>query len=251
MIRGATAATAALALTLLAGGAYAADKDTSESAPAPETPPAAAAPAKTGSLGVPYLVRQGFWVEAQVGMFTAFGGSKGASNSQVWVDVQLGFDIPGVKRLSLFVAAGHGFNDSSCRYFVNGQGCDVYSLADDTSQGTAATDFSVIPIELGARYGTPDFAAKVIPNLYVDVLATVGYTIYTPLLMQGAAMGSPSVGFGAGLQYDTRLPGFSFGIEIMMRLGFLPGIAATASNPALPSQVYPAFTAYPRFQYTF
>jgi hypothetical protein len=250
MIRGTTAATAALGVALLTGSAAMAadvpDQDTQRAAP-PAADPSAP---QTSSLGIPYQIREGFFVEAQIGVFFDFGGLKGVSNAQPWTATQIGFNVPGVHRLSLFLSGGWGHNDGNCRYAAGGV-CDEYSLTDNTSEGQSATDFSLIPIEVGARYGFQDLSPAVIPNLFMYITAVAGYTIFAPQIMQSAPMGAPDFGVGFGVEYGTRLEGLSFGVEILVRLAFLGAIPATASNNALGASVLPSFTAYPRFQYVF
>lgn len=259
MIRRWMATAAALTAALLTAGVANAASSSTEAVTRPVgKDPSAQVPVPTNSLGTPFMVRTGLFVEGQLGVFTAFGGAKGASNAQPFTALQLGFDIPGVKRLSAFLGVSHGANDGSCHYYAKtsiGNQCYPFAVPNNSSQGEAPADFSVVPIEVGARYGFQDV---LLPNLFPYVMATVGYSMFTPVLTQGGASGAPHVGIGGGLQIGTHLQGFSFGVEVLFRLAIVPNAAvptdlATAFPEATAGglPVIPSFTAYPRFQYVF
>lgn len=243
MIRGAKAAAAALILVLLSGGVASA-KDGDDATP---PPPAAAS---VSGLGKPKEVKQGFYIETQIGVFTAFGGSKSVSNAQPWLGLQLGFDLPQVyKHLSFFIGAGQGFNDGACRYFDPVNGCDELTLADNSQPGQVPENFSVVPIELGTRVGLPmDLGLR---DLFFYFTGDVGYTLFSPALNQGIPPGAVHFGVGVGLEYGTRIVGLSFGIEVVTRFAFLSSVQATAVAPERSSQVMPYLTGYPRFNYVF
>jgi hypothetical protein len=270
MIRRSTAAAAALAALFTANVANAASSTEPVARPVSKDP---AATAVGSSLGTPFVVRQGLYVDGQLGVFTAFGGAAGASNAQPYVGLQIGYDIPGVKRLSLFLGAGMGTNDGSCHYYtkvtggvpvvapasVTGSGNQCYTYAASaTTFPEAPHDFQVIPIEVGARYGFADMIPALLPNFFPYVMAVGGYTLYTPALTRNGATGSGHVGVGGGVEFGTRLAGFSFGVEALVRLAFVPSApvpdemvseGASATSSTLP--ILPSLSIYPRFQYVF
>ena len=184
------------------------------------------------SNGVPYKLRTGWFAETQLGVFTAFGGSKSASNAQPYVALSLGFDIPAISnKFSVFLTAAHGPNAGSCRQYDEA-GCSVYKL-EDGSTAAAPDNFSIVPIEVGARWGFKDLAERLHP--YAGIVA--GYSLFTPQLFQDAPSGSAHAGVLGGIQFGTRLNGLTLGAEVMVRYSFSPGI--------------PSFAAYPRIAYVF
>lgn len=192
--------------------------------------PAAAEPAN----GVPFQPRTGWYAETQLGVFTALGGYKTFSNGQPYLAVSLGVDLP-VEDLSVFVSFAHGFNADSCRDVMDssqGPVCATYKL-EDGSPSAAVENFSVIPLELGARYGL----MEIVPRLKLTLAATVGYQLLTPRITETAPGGSPHAGLGVGVAYATRLPGLDVGAEVLGRLAFSP--------------MLPSLSVYPRIRYVF
>src|SRR5690606_22339182 len=115
----------------------------------------AAAQEKESSLGVDPGAKKGFSIELQGGVFTAFGGSRAASNAQPFTAVSIGFDLPQLAPgLGLFITAGHGANASSCREYTAKNGGNQCATWKDPPgvDNKAPEDFSVVPLELGARY---------------------------------------------------------------------------------------------------
>src|SRR5690606_8223134 len=149
-----------------------------------------------------------WFAETQLGVFTAFGGLKTASNAQPYVALSFGLDLP-VPNLSAFVTVGHGYNSGSCRDVIvrsQDEACNTYKL-EDGSPWAAPNDFSVIPAEVGARYSV----AEIVPRLKATVAATLGYSLLTPQITDTAPGGSPHAGLGVGVSYATRLPGLDIG----------------------------------------
>lgn len=183
--------------------------------------------------GTAYQPRKGFYVESQVGVFTAFGGAFGGSraysNAQPFMAVSVGMDIEAVKGLSGFLAVGHGFNSGACLDF-DGVGCALYP---GQSPAFSPDSFSVIPVELGARYAF----AEPVPRLTLNATLVAGYTLLTPQVTANAPGGSAHAGVGFGVDYATRFSGLSVGAELLVRSSFAPLI--------------PSFTAYPRFRFVF
>lgn len=185
------------------------------------------------SNGVPYQLRTGWFAETQVGVFTAFGGSKAASNAQPYLALSIGMDLPKVsKHFSIFLTAALGSNAGSCRQVDADNLCTQFKL-EDGSTAMAPENFNIIPIELGARWGFKDIAERLHP--YVGVVA--GYSLITPQIFQDAPGGSAHAGVLGGIQYGTRLNGLTLGVELMVRYAFSPAI--------------PSFAAYPRIAYVF
>ena len=79
--------------------------------------------------------------------------------------------------------------------------------------------------------------AELVPRLKATVVGTVGYQLLTPQITDGAPMGSPHVGIGAGVAYATRLPGLDVGAELLTRVAFTP--------------MLPSLSIYPRIRYVF
>src|SRR6185437_5788947 len=113
----------------------------------------------------------GFFTEVQLGFFTVFGGEKGVSNGQPYGALSLGYEIPipssATKQLTLFFTGAYGANAGSCRATMadpsSGQtGCEQYPLADNSTV-QAPENFSVIPIEVGARLGFKEFLPRMFP----------------------------------------------------------------------------------------
>lgn len=196
---------------------------------------ASAAEKPDPALGVEMTAKRGWSFETQVGVFTAFGGSRAASNAQPFTAVSIGLDLPQLAPgLSVFFAAAHGANAGSCRSTVkpvNGDGCTTYQAGGVDL--VAPQDFSVIPLELGARYAL----AEIVPRLTVNGTLAFGYSILTPTIVKDAPLGAPHVGLGAGLDYATRVEGLSVGAEVLFRM---------AVSPLLPS-----LAAYPRIRFVF
>lgn len=199
---------------------------------------AGSAEAKEPSTGVPYQPRQGWYTETQFGVFTAFGGynaigaSKPASNAQPFLALSVGRDLTEIAGgLSAFLTVAHGYNAGACRQ-ADSRGCATYKL-EDGSPALAPENFSVLPIEIGARYRFGDF----LPRLGAYATVVGGFTFLTPAVTEGAPIGSAHAGLGLGLEYNTRLPGLSIGAEVLGRFAF---------SPTLPS-----LSAYPRVKYTF
>lgn len=187
--------------------------------------PAAAEPAN----GVPFQPRTGWYAETQLGVFTALGGRKMFSNAQPYLGVSLGVDP--TDNLSVFVSFAHGFNAGSCRDSVDGF-CSTFKL-EDGSPAASPEDFSVIPLEVGARYAV----TELVPRLKLTVAATVGYTLLTPQVTETAPNGSAHAGLGVGVAYATRLPGLDVGAELLTRVAFSP--------------MLPSLSIYPRIRYVF
>jgi hypothetical protein len=177
------------------------------------------------ATGLPFKARRGWFAEAQLGVFTAFGGEKSVSNGQPFVAVSAGTDLEAVPGLQLFFTVGHGSNQGSCRSvdLSKPNGCAV----------GAPQAFSIIPLELGARYRFNDL----VPRLRAFATLTAGYSLMLPAPIDGAALGSPHAGLGGGVEYATRLDGLTVGAEVLVRSTFSPLI--------------PFLTAYPRVQYVF
>lgn len=189
--------------------------------------PVAAEPAN----GVPFEPRTGVYVETQLGVFTALGGRRTVSNAQPYLAVSFGLDMP-VEDLSIFLTVAHGYNAGSCRDAEDPQFCTGYTLGDG-SPTESPNDFSVIPLEIGARYAF----LEMVPRLKATVAVTVGYQLLTPQIFENAPMGSPHAGLGLGIAYATRLPGLDLGAEVLGRFAF---------SPTLPS-----LSIYPRIRYVF
>lgn len=192
--------------------------------------PVAAEPAN----GVPFEPRTGVYVETQLGVFTALGGRKMFSNAQPYLAVSFGVDLP-VTDLSIFLTVAQGYNAGSCRGVEETPGgnlCTVYKLEDNSPSGSP-DDFSVIPLELGARYAF----VEMVPRLKATVAVVVGYQLLTPQVFENAPGGSPHAGLGLGVTYATRLPGLDIGAEVLGRFAF---------DPMLPS-----LSIYPRIRYVF
>lgn len=188
--------------------------------------PAMAEPAN----GVPFQPRSGWYAETQLGVFTAMGGRKIFSNAQPYIGVSLGVDLP-VPNLQAFVSFAHGYNAGSCRDSAEGL-CTTFKL-EDGSPAMAPEDFSVIPLEVGARYAF----AEVLPRLKATAAATFGYQLITPMVFEGAPGGSMHAGLGLGVAYATRLPGLEVGVEVLGRVAFTP--------------MLPSLSIYPRIRYVF
>lgn len=192
--------------------------------------PVAAEPAN----GVPFEPRTGVYVETQIGVFTAMGGRRTFSNAQPYVGVSFGTDLPMLPDLSVFLTVAHGYNAGSCRGVdeaAGGKFCTSYVLEDNSPSGSPE-DFSVIPLEIGARY-----SFEMIPRLKATVALVGGYQLLTPQVFEGAPGGSPHAGLGLGIIYATRLPGLDVGAEVLGRYAF---------SPTLPS-----LSIYPRIRYVF
>lgn len=184
------------------------------------------------ATGVPFNVRHGWYAETQLGVFTAFGGSKAASNGAPFMALSAGMDIPSMQNLTLFFTVGHGSNAGSCRALTDQGDCQAWKLSDG-SLAAAPESFSVIPIELGGRYGFSD----ILPRLSPYAMAVVGYSILTPAISKDASLGSPHAGLGGGVEYVTRLDGLTIGAEVVFRAAFAPFL--------------PSLAAYPRVKYVF
>lgn len=184
--------------------------------------------------GTVFQPRKGFYVESQVGVFTAFGGAFGGSraysNAQPFLALSVGMDIGAVKGLSGFLSVGHGFNSGACLDFDEVVGCSLYP---GQSPAISPDSFSVIPVELGARYAF----AEVLPRLTLNATVVAGYTLLTPQVKANAPGGSAHAGVGFGVDYATRFSGLSVGAELLVRSAFAPLI--------------PSFTAYPRLRFVF
>jgi hypothetical protein len=197
---------------------------------------ATAAEKSDPAIGVQAQARKGWSLETQVGVFTAFGGSRVASNAQAFTALSLSLDLPGLAPgLSVFLTGGHGANAGSCRDVVR-SGSSVSCATWDAPAGVtqrSPEDFSVIPLELGGRYAF----VELLPRLTVNGTLALGYSFLTPAITRDAPPGAPHVGFGTGVDYATRIEGLSVGAEVLVRV---------AVTPLLPS-----LSAYPRVRYTF
>lgn len=186
------------------------------------------------ATGVPFQVRQGFYAETQLGVFTAFGGSKTFSNGAPFVALSTGFDVTSVPGLSAFLTVGHGSNLQSCHALTEKGDCQGWTLSDGSAAGGQGIEsFSVMPIEVGARYAFGEVATRLKPY----VAATAGFSIILPEMQKDSAIGSPHAGFGTGVEYATRLHGLTIGAEVLARATFMP--------------VLLSITAYPRIKYVF
>lgn len=188
--------------------------------------PAMAEPAN----GVPFEPRSGFYVETQIGVFTAMGGRKTFSNAQPYLGVSFGADLP-VLNLQVFGTVAHGFNAGSCRV-ADERGCERFKLSDG-SDAAAPDDFSVIPLEFGVRYAFID----IVPRLKATATVVAGFQFLTPQVYDGAPIGTLHAGGGVGVAYATRLPGLELGAEVLARVGFSP--------------MLPSLSIYPRIRYVF
>jgi hypothetical protein len=208
--------TMALAVMLAAGAAQAADANGEP------------------ATGVPFKVRHGWYAETQLGVFTTFGGSKALSNGAPFMALSAGTDLPSMPELSLFFTVGHGSNAGSCHALKANGECDSWKLADGSPAGSQGIEsFSVIPLEVGARYAFGD----IVPRLAPHALVTVGYAIISPEMVKDASLGSAHAGLGGGVEYVTRLDGLTLGAEVLVRAAFGPFLASLA--------------AYPRIKYVF
>lgn len=207
----------AVALSVLAVGGVAQAKEAANGEPA---------------TGVPFQVRHGWFAETQLGVFTAFGGEKTFSNGEPWVALSFGLDIPSVQHLTLFFTAAHGSNAGSCHALTDKGDCLSWKLADG-SLAAAPENFSVMPLEVGLRFGFGD----VVPRLSPYVVGVVGYSIIIPGLAKDVPLGSPHAGGGFGVEYVTRLDGLTIGAEVVVRAAFAPFLAT--------------LSAYPRIKYVF
>lgn len=185
--------------------------------------------------GVQPEAPKGFYVETQLGAFVgfggAFGGSRAYSNAQPFVGLSAGFDIKAVKGLSAFLGVGFGANQGVCLDFDEAAGgCVAYN---NEVPGQSLTAFSLIPIELGARYAFVEF----VPRFTMHAALGVGYTLITPSPSPTTPLGSAHVGLGVGIDYATQLAGLAVGVEVMGRMAFTP--------------MYPSVSIYPRLRYVF
>jgi opacity protein-like surface antigen len=234
---------------------------TSQAAIAADVPPAApvvrADAAHEPSNGVPFIFRTGWFVETQIGVFTAIGGEKSFSNAQAYEGISFGYDMSlsasWASHLGFFFSAAHGANAGSCRDIdPNSGSCATWTpnkldptSTDHSSQFGAPQNFSVFPMEVGARLGF----AELLPRFYPYVVATVGYTFLTPQIFQSAPGGGIHFGVGAGVQYGTRLDGLAVGLEVLFRDAFITG-----PNPPLntdPKLSLPSLSIFPRISYVF
>lgn len=184
------------------------------------------------ATGVDFKPRQGFFLESQVGVFYTLLGSKVISNTQPYLGVTLGLDVPGVSGLSVFASAGQGLSAGSCRAFDPDDRtlCENYP---GQSPAMAPDSFSVIPLELGGRFTF----AEVLPRFSLSAALVAGYSLITPQVTDTAATGSPHAGAAFGLEYGTRLSGLSIGADVLCRAAFAPMI--------------PSLTITPRVRYVF
>jgi hypothetical protein len=168
--------------------------------------------AAEAAVGVPFQVRHGWFAETQVGVFSTLGGQKPFANGQPFIGLSLGLDLPNVEHLTVFGTIAQGASGSP-------------------------DNLSLLPFELGARYGFGELAPRLTPH----VLAVAGYSVITP---SGApdrgiteTTGSVHAGGGFGLEYVTRLDGLTVGAEVVVRQAFAPFLTSLA--------------AYPRIKYVF
>lgn len=189
-------------------------------------------PGQEPANGVPFQPRHGWFAETQVGVFTSFLGETPYSNGEPWVAISFGFDVPSVPHLTLFFTTGHGSNAADCKSLDTRGNCSTWNLPDG-SLAQAPEDFSVIPLELGVRYGF----GEVVPRLTPYLTAVGGYAFMLPAPVKDAALGSPEAGIGGGIEYVTRLTGLTIGAELIVRSTFTPMVLSLA--------------AYPRIKYVF
>src|SRR6185369_15007674 len=102
---------------------------------------AAAAPSVPAN-GLDEPPHRGTYVETSLGIFTAFGGSVGASNAQPYIGMTFGHQLGAVA--TVFGSLGIGAASATC-----------YQVDSKTGNCLAADSFGAFFVEAGASYGFP------------------------------------------------------------------------------------------------
>ncbi len=205
-------------------------------APAAQAP-APDAPSLIPANGVDAPPRQGFYVEAALGIFTTFGGDAGISNGQPYLSMAVGRTVG--SDAALFLSLGIGASSSNC--------------FDDTASGNcfAADSFAATYFEVGGSYGGEvasrlRLSGKLVvgmtqlsPSPVHDSTQTAGTANYVP----GSLFG-PHAGLGVTLDYDTHLDHFAVGLD-------LTGRFTLASRPDSGSFGLFSIAFMPRVRYVF
>jgi hypothetical protein len=156
------------------------------------------------ATGVEEEPRRGTYLETSLGVFTAFGGSAGVSNAQPYLGLTLGHELG--EKATVFVHLGLGSASASC-----------FQVDPHTSACAAADSFGLAFLEAGASYGV-GIALRTLLSLKL----MAGATDLSPgPVVNGSAVPDSLFGFhfGAGLalDYDTRLPHFALGVDVLFR----------------------------------
>jgi hypothetical protein len=156
------------------------------------------------ATGVDEPPRRGTYVETSLGVFTAFGGSSGVSNAQPYLGLTLGHELG--DRATVFAHLGLGSASASC-----------FQVDARTNACAAADSFGLAFLEAGAAYGL-EVALRTLFSLKL----MAGVTDLSPgPVVNGSSVPDSLFGFhfGAGLalDYDTRLPHFALGLDVLFR----------------------------------
>jgi hypothetical protein len=163
---------------------------------------------------------RGTYVETSLGIFTAFGGSAGASNVQPFLSLSLGREIG--ESVTMFLSLGISGVSASC--FASEVGVSQCPTAPDS--------FGMTFIEVGASFGF-SLAPRTLLSLKVvsggtdispgPLLNTTPSNPYPGCLSAASPCAAPDslfgyhFGGGLSLDYDTRLPHFGIGVDLLVR----------------------------------
>jgi hypothetical protein len=154
--------------------------------------------------GIDEAPRRGTYVETSLGVFTAFGGTAAISNAQPYLGLTIGHEIGDAA--TVFVSLGIGAASASC-----------FEVDARTQSCAAADSFGATFLEAGASYGV-GIALRTLLSLKL----MAGVTDLSPgPVVNGSTVPDSLFGFhfGAGLalDYDTRLPHFALGVDLLFR----------------------------------
>lgn len=179
--------------------------------------------AATPMEGVRTEPRRGFFVETDVGVFFALGGSNDYSNAQTFLQLGLGYDLN--KRIEIGAHFALGSSADTCFGAVNAAGfCEQ-------SENFTLSFFGL----------TAAWRFDLAPRVTLSPKVVGGWTLLDPapaLDASGAPItGRAHFGGGASLEYATSMEHFAVGADIIVRFVVGPNI--------------PTFSIFPRVKYTF
>lgn len=207
----------------------------SEAAPAAEAPAAIATPEQDQ----PFLIKRGWFAEADLGVFFTFGGrntnvpefpSRGISNVQPFVGVFFGHDLWNNDKMNLAAGLKLGLGYST----GSGRVSEAEIGADSSAAATRSADFGIAQAGVGLA-----FAYLVSPRVAITGKLDGGLAIVDPSPFLGAdeaGAGGPGIGglfgVGAGVEYYTLLNDFSVGLDLRFNMallggGSIPGLGVT------------------------
>lgn len=220
------------------------EEESEEVAPAErEVKPAEAAKAEAmASQQEAFVIRRGFWTQADLGVFFTLGGknydtlqgltSKGISNIQPFVGVTAGYDIAysdsyqfaiGAKLAAAYSAGAARVTDAA-----------LARVADDAA--TMASDFGIYELGLLAKFGF-FLSPRVALNLAIDGGASFVDPDPTKAATEdgaGGAVFAPLFGAGLGVEYYTLLNDFSVGLDLRFAMAMVSGASIPGLSITLP-----------------